>query len=168
MGTCGLTSHESSVALPTRFNIYIGGFSDRVRTVRRFRVPMMRLAEHHAARTPHTYVYLFTWRSPALDGRLGAAHGFEVPFVFGTLDSLDAREFIPDGAPVGQLSEHIRDAWIAFARAGNPNNPAIPHWPAYTVADRTTMVFDAQSRAARDFRGDERKLVQSAGGRDPL
>ena len=50
-------------------------------------------------------------------------------------------------------------AWEAFARSGNPNNAAIPTWPAYRLADRATMVFDVQSRVANDFRGDERILL---------
>jgi para-nitrobenzyl esterase len=66
------------------------------------------------------------------------------------------------------MADQISPTWVAFARSGNPNNPAIPHWPAYTAANRTTMVFDTTSRAMKDFREDERKLVQNANGREPL
>jgi para-nitrobenzyl esterase len=45
------------------------------------RALIMRQAELHAAHTPETYAYLFTWRSPARGGRLGAAHCMEMPFV---------------------------------------------------------------------------------------
>ena len=129
-----------------------------IMTDRKLRVPMMRLAEHHAGHTPHTYAYLFTWRSPALNGRLGAAHGFEVPFVFGTLDSPDAGEFIPDAAFVGQLSEHIQDAWLAFARTGSPCTPSFPDWGSYAVPQRRTLhlgltstVVDAPYEPERRF-----------------
>ena len=37
-----------------------------IMTDRRFRVPSMRLAELHAAHTPATYAYLFTWKSPGV------------------------------------------------------------------------------------------------------
>jgi carboxylesterase type B len=30
-------------------------------------------------------MYEFAWRSPQMGGRLGAAHGVEIPFVFDTL-----------------------------------------------------------------------------------
>ena len=46
------------------------------------------------------------------------------------------------GAAVQRLSEHMMDAWIAFARTGNPATEALPAWPAYTADCRATMVFD--------------------------
>jgi para-nitrobenzyl esterase len=67
-----------------------------------------------------------------------------------------------------KLADQISPTWIAFARTGNPNNPAIPHWPAYTVPERTTMVFDTQSKAEKMFREDERLLTASAAERDAL
>jgi len=39
------------------------------------------------------------------------------------------------------LSEKMMDAWIAFARDGNPNHENIPEWPAYDAENRATMVF---------------------------
>ena len=50
-------------------------------------------------------------------------HGAEVPFVFGTLPAGS------DPAEVA-LSERIGDAWVAFARTGDPNGAGRPHWPA--------------------------------------
>jgi para-nitrobenzyl esterase len=41
----------------------------------------------------------------------------------------------------------MMDAWIAFARTGDPAHPGIGPWPAYDVDDRTTMVFDRTSGA---------------------
>jgi para-nitrobenzyl esterase len=108
----------------------------------RYRVPLMRQAELHAAHTPQTYVYLFAWRSPARDGRLGAAHTLEIPFVFGRLDDPDMGPLTGQGAAVQRLSECMMDAWIAFARTGHPATAALPAWPAYTVDRRATMVFD--------------------------
>ena len=106
------------------------------------RAPIMRQAELHAAHTPQTYAYLFTWRSPALGGRLGAAHTMEIPFVFGRLDDPGMGPLTGQGSAVQRLSEQMMDAWIAFARTGNPATAALPAWPAYTADRRTTMVFD--------------------------
>jgi len=140
---------ESTVAQELWFAI----MSDR-----RFRVPVMRLAELHAALTPHTYAYLFTWQSPAWDGLLGAGHSVEVPFVFGTLDALDARDVAPAGLPVGTLSSRMQDAWIAFARSGSPRTPELQGWEPYTVPRRCTMLLgttigpvDAPYEAERRF-----------------
>jgi len=33
-------------------------------------------------------------------------------------------------------------AWINFARSGNPNHKGLPVWPAYTGAGGETRIFD--------------------------
>lgn len=107
-----------------------------------YRAPLMRQVELHAAHTPQTYAYFFTWRSPAMRGRLGAAHTMELPFVFGRLDDPGMGALTGQGDAVQRLSVHMMDAWIAFARTGNPATEALPVWPAYTADRRATMVFD--------------------------
>jgi len=108
----------------------------------RYRGPLMRQAELHAAHTPQTYAYLFTWRSPARGGRLGAAHGMEMPFVFGRLDDPRIGPLSGQSEAVQRLSGHMMDAWIAFARTGHPAMAGLPTWPAYTADRRATLVFD--------------------------
>jgi para-nitrobenzyl esterase len=110
---------------------------------RRFRVPAMRLAEQHAAHTPETFAYLFTWKSPGWDGKLGAGHVVDVPFVFGTLDGPDAQDLVPAGSPVGTLPVQMQDAWTAFARTGSPQTSELVGWEPYTTARRTTMLLGA-------------------------
>src|SRR5262245_886179 len=107
-----------------------------------WRYPLMRQAELHAAHTPQTYTYLFTWRSPAPGCRLGAAHTMEIPFVFGRLDDPGMGPLTGQDGAVQWLSEQMMDAWIAFARTGNPATEALPAWPAYAADRRATMVFD--------------------------
>jgi para-nitrobenzyl esterase len=128
---------------------------------RRYRVPAMRLAELQAAHTPQTYAYLFTWQSPAWNGQLGAGHVVEVPFVFGTIDAPDApdaRDLVPAGSDVGVLPTQMQDAWVAFARTGHPQTPALPDWAPYTARRRRTMllgtscvVVDAPREEERHF-----------------
>ena len=52
-------------------------------TDRTYRFDSITLAQRKAAqgRAP-VYMYLFAWRTPALDGRLFAPHAIEIPFVF--------------------------------------------------------------------------------------
>jgi para-nitrobenzyl esterase len=114
---------------------------------RRYRVPCMRLAELHAAHTPATYAYLFTWKSPGWDGKLGAGHEVNTPFVFGTFDAPDSQDLVPAGSPVGDLPAKMQDAWIAFARTGNPRTPALAGWQPYTAGRRTTMLLGATCAA---------------------
>jgi carboxylesterase type B len=126
-------SHGESTAAP---ELWFAIMTDR-----RFRVPSMRLAELHAAHTSATYTYLFAWKSPGWEGKLGAGHEVNTPFVFGTLDAPDSQDLVPVGSPVGDLPTQMQDAWIAFARTGNPETAALAGWQPYTVARRTTMLL---------------------------
>src|SRR5271166_2036281 len=114
------------------------------------------LAERYATwpRAP-VYMYSLDWQSPAHDGRVKAHHAMDLPFVFDNTEVADTTA----GAPgARELAARISDTWIAFARNGTPNNPAIPTWPAYTNADRATMVLDTTCRIARDPDRDARLL----------
>ena len=41
------------------------------------------------------------------------------------------------------LADKVSDSWIAFARTGDPNQPKLPHWPAFNVAERPVMVLSS-------------------------
>jgi len=129
-----------------------------VETDRLLRAPAMRLAELQAAVQPAVYGYLFTWPSPYLDGRLGACHALDIPFVFGTVDDPHIVPFSGDGAGAQQLSQRMQDAWAAFARRGDPSHAGLPAWPRYAPPRRATMflghacgVVDAPHEAERAF-----------------
>jgi para-nitrobenzyl esterase len=113
-----------------------------------FWVRSVLLAERYAARrkTP-VYMYSLDWQSPAHGGRMKAHHAMDLPFVFDNTAVPDTTA----GAPgARELAARMSDTWIAFARHGNPNNVAIPSWPAYTGAERATMIFDDECGIARD------------------
>jgi para-nitrobenzyl esterase len=120
-------------------------------------------------RTPMAPVYLYEidWVTPVDGGKWGSPHSMEHPFVFDNV-ALSASMVGTSLAEPQKLADQISPTWIAFARTGNPNNPAIPHWPAYTVGERATMVFDTQSKAEKLFREDERVLMASAAEKDAL
>ena len=115
--------------------------SDRV-----FRIPALRMCEAQAATGTAVYDYLFTWRSPALGGFLGSCHALEIPFVFGTLTTPGVERFTGEGPEALALSEKMQDAWLAFAKTGNPSTDALGEWPTYDVDRRATMVLDASTR----------------------
>ncbi|MDP6980063.1 MAG: carboxylesterase/lipase family protein [Myxococcota bacterium] len=113
--------------------------SDRV-----FRIPAIRLAEAQVAHQPATRKYYFTYPSPARRGRLGACHALELPFVFGTFDAPTMDRFAGTGPEVKRLSLAMMDAWVAFARSGDPNSEAIPQWAPYCAEQRRTLIFDRE------------------------
>jgi len=102
-------------------------------TDREFRIPLLRALDAQSARSPNTFAYLFTWPSPAPG--IGSCHGLELPFVFGTLDSKGADAFAGSGPSAKALATTVQDAWLAFARSGDPG------WPAYDPATRATMLL---------------------------
>jgi para-nitrobenzyl esterase len=113
------------------------------------RLPSLRLAEHQVGFEPRTYAYLFRWRSPMPDGHggtLGACHALDLPFTFGALTKGAARDFAAGADATSlerarTLSNHMIDAWTAFARSGDPSHPGLGPWPGYDTSRRTTMLL---------------------------
>jgi para-nitrobenzyl esterase len=85
-----------------------------------------------AGTTTPLWMYLFTFE---LGGRAG--HGYEIPFVFDNIAAI-----FPTSASRQKLADEMSDAWIAFARNGDPNHSDLPAWPSYTRSERTTMTFN--------------------------
>jgi len=53
--------------------------------------------------------------------------------------------------PPAALATAMHGAWVRFARTGDPG------WPAYDLAHRKTMIFDATSEVMSDAAGPERQ-----------
>lgn len=123
-----------------------------------FRIPADRLLDAHAnaGGDGGTYGYLFTQQSPAMDGRLRAGHGIDMPFVFGT--KREAPDFVGSEPQTDQLEGLVMDAWIAFARTGNPSTTALPGWPQWREDRRYTMVFGPDVKVIHEDREVERSL----------
>jgi len=101
------------------------------------------MADAHAAKArAATFMYEFAWRSPQMGGRLGAAHGVEIPFVFDTLGLGTEAMLGPD--PPQSLADVMHRAWVAFAATGDCG------WPRYDPARRSTMRFDLTPRVVNN------------------
>ena len=106
------------------------------------------------------YLYWFTWQTPILDGRPRAFHCSEIPFVFCNTDRCGSMTGAGPGARA--LSAKVADAWVQFARTGNPNHPGIPEWAPYSAKTGPTMILDDQPKLALDPDGAERKSLRIA------
>jgi para-nitrobenzyl esterase len=129
-------------------------------TDRMFRLPAVRLAEAQAARGGNVYAYLLEWESPLLGGSLGACHAIDLPFVFGTAEH--AELFVGSGPEVARLEERMMDAWLAFARGGDPSCDALGAWPRYDAERRRTMILGPECRVVEDPAGAERAAWEGA------
>jgi para-nitrobenzyl esterase len=86
------------------------------------------------------YNYMFTWQSPALEGIGGAWHASEIAFVFNNISLVEGAT--GGGEDAVAVASKMSQAWINFARTGNPNVSGLPQWPAYTLDKKATMLFD--------------------------
>jgi para-nitrobenzyl esterase len=101
------------------------------------------------------YVYMFAWKIRVLDGRPRAFHRTELPFVF---DNTDRCAHQTGGTEEARaMAAKVSDAWIAFARTGNPNHSGIPHWPAFSSERVPTMVFDSECEVKYDHDREARR-----------
>ena len=117
--------------------------------------PQLIEAEARARAGVPAYVYQVDFPSPTRPGR-GAFHGIDIALVFGTLDAADAGT--GTGPDARALSRTMQDRIIAFAATGTPDVPGQMKWPAYTLENRATMIFDRRSRVERDPRRWQREL----------
>jgi para-nitrobenzyl esterase len=101
------------------------------------------------------YMYLWAYESPGFGGKFGAVHGTDVSASFNNY-----QDGIGGGGSPQQraLWANFANTWITFSKTGDPNNPAIPKWPAYDATSRATMVFDHNTRVENDPRGEIRKF----------
>jgi para-nitrobenzyl esterase len=103
------------------------------------------------------YLYWFTWKTPILNGRPRAFHCAEIPFVFDNTDRCES--MTGGGSEARALGAKISDAWIAFARSGNPNHSGIPHWPQFSAQNVPTMIFDSTVSLVNDPDGEEQRSI---------
>ena len=107
-------------------------------------------------------LYLFDWDTPVANGKWRSPHALEIPFVFDNVAI--AAGMTGRGQEQQRVADVMADTWIAFARSGNPNNPGVPQWPAYTLDERAVMVLGASPAVVNDARAAQRALLQ--GSRD--
>lgn len=115
---------------------------------RAFGFDVLTMAERKLAqRRAPVYKYQFAWEAPPKAPGWRAYHALEGSFVF---DNTMKVPHESGGDPrAGGLAAKMSEAWISFARTGNPSTPVLP-WPAYTRDGRQIMVFNNECRTAYD------------------
>ncbi len=106
------------------------------------------------------YQYYLSWATPVDDGIWGATHALDIGFVFDNVALSESMSGL--GESQQALADVMSEAWLAFARTGNPNHEGLPEWPQYDPAARATMVFDDTPMVVNDPRGRERAIIDAA------
>jgi para-nitrobenzyl esterase len=113
-----------------------------------YRIPARRIADHAAAAGLDAYLYEFEWESSRYEGRLLAAHGVEIPFVFQALSTEPGREITGPAAPA-DLGTEMNEAWVSFVHTGDAG------WTRFEKANRWIKRFGGANVLARDVSGAE-------------
>jgi para-nitrobenzyl esterase len=122
-----------------------------------FRTASIELAELKlAGGSAGVHMYMLTWPSTVMDGRNGAPHAMCVPL---SMDNAGVAEW--SDVPAGhRLAAEMSQAWIEFARAGDPNHDELPTWSPYDLNHRSTMLFDDPCRTVDDPYREERLVLE--------
>jgi para-nitrobenzyl esterase len=106
------------------------------------------------------YMWYCQWNTPLGEGKLKikSFHTCDLPLTMRLVRYPESE----------QLSKQLSGAWAAFARTGNPSQKGL-QWPAYTLPERATMIFDGpKSEVIKDPDRDERLMVRDRPSASPL
>ena len=102
-----------------------------------FGIHTMELLELHGDKS---YGYMFNESSPLLDGRLGAYHSSELPYVFGSWKKKNFRAWCSKEAE--KISNIFQVSWTQFAKTGSPSSDLLD-WPRYNQ-DKTIAYINSK------------------------
>lgn len=99
-----------------------------------------------------SWMYWFTWPTPAFGGILGSCHALDIPFAFDNLDAPGGEMFTGEGPERHPLARRFADEISQFATHGHPS------WAQYNLETRETLRLDTEVSLLTDPEGSIRKL----------
>jgi para-nitrobenzyl esterase len=117
------------------------------------------LTARAVSKVGEVYIYRFSRVAPSSRSAWGgAAHTSEVPFVFDNTSG-NAAQFDEIDRTV---SRAMADAWVRFAKTGNPNGGGLPQWPAYRSPDYRLLDFGEAVTVRSNAQSPEVEFFQQA------
>lgn len=105
------------------------------------------------------WLYRFDLPTTIANGQLGATHAAEIAFTFnwfGADRPMGFAMYDRDDPALIDLATRWSGTIVAFARSGDPNCGALPHWSRYDADDRVCLMLDDRTRIERDPDGADR------------
>jgi para-nitrobenzyl esterase len=120
-------------------------------------------AERRAANPksqPHTWVYQMNF--PGANGK--AMHTIDIPFMFDNIAMAEGQVgSTPEQlAAANALAATMSQMLITYGKTGNPNFSGLPHWPAYDLKNRSTMMWERTLHTENDPRSAERVFADKS------
>jgi para-nitrobenzyl esterase len=95
--------------------------------------------------TAPVYNYVFAYEAPANGGIL-PFHCVELAYVFHNVSLREITKATGGTVEVYKMQDMVANAWLNYARTGNPSQPGLEWKPFDPVTETGTMVFDVNSR----------------------
>ncbi|MFH1452477.1 MAG: carboxylesterase/lipase family protein [Armatimonadota bacterium] len=125
----GENSPEILKRFPVKKDEDTSSAANRLLTIAGFAHPARVIAKSVDRAGNKAYLYQFTWIPMTEEGKkLGAHHGVEIDYVFGTLKDEKTSGYKDIDF---KLSNAVMMYWTNFAKTGNPNSDELPFWPSY-------------------------------------
>jgi para-nitrobenzyl esterase len=117
------------------------------------------LTARAVSKVSDVYMYRFSRVPPSSRSAWGgAAHTSEVSYVFDNTGG-DSSQFEEIDRTVSGV---MSDAWVRFAKTGNPNGAGLPQWPAYRSPDYRLLDFGDVVTVGSNARSPEFEFFQRA------
>jgi para-nitrobenzyl esterase len=123
-----------------------------VNTDTSFRQRAQELSEQRCVENTPTWMYWFTWETPAFGGILGSCHAIDIPFAFDNLDAPGAAMLLGEGAERQAISDRFASEIVHFATHGHPT------WQQFNVETRPTLEIGENTDLINDPEAEIRQL----------
>lgn len=125
-----------------------------------FRPNTMVTADARSANTTApVYNYLLLWKSDVDESTKGSFHGLDIPLAFKNIEL--GKHWTGTSDEAKNLAEKMSSAWINFAKTGNPNDPSLPAWKAYSRENGEVMIFDKEPKILNNHDRELMQLIKS-------